>query len=186
MQEEPHPPKCNLCSFPLCHSYLPNNDEILYIGDLDVFCGNCGTNFSVKNVCDIQSKFSSIKEKEMSKYLADIVYDHTHEQHRAISRLTYKYCKKKMISRFGIGSWWKYKHTISRDLEHHTWSSNNDEEDQQSAPRPIFTVATSFVKPRLSSFVEVLSPTKKDITEKNLEKETGIALFFKMFGRKAS
>ncbi len=94
-------PICD-CGFPLCHSYTPSDDEILYFGDLDVFCGNCGKAFAAKSVCDATSTFRPPVERQMSSELQDIAEDHVNKQRQDISRLTYRVVRQKMIKKFGM------------------------------------------------------------------------------------
>ena len=147
-------PICD-CGFPLCHSYTPSDDEILYVGDLDVFCGNCGKAFAAKSVCDATSTFSTPVERQMSSELQDIAEDHVNKQRQDISRLTYRVVRPKMIKKFGMSPWWKYKKIIQRDLSRLNYTTLSP-----SIPRPMFTVATSEIQPRLSSYIEI-SPTEE-------------------------
>jgi hypothetical protein len=102
---------CRESEFPLCYVSTPS--DILYIGDLDVYCGNCGCTFIAKtSLCCTPSPFMTETEVNMAHYLQDLARQNSTSN----KRMSHFTVRGKMMKRFGEANYFKYKKTIMRDL----------------------------------------------------------------------
>ena len=111
---------CRECGFPLCLISTPG--DIIYIGDLDVHCGNCGCTFIAKSsLCTATSPFATENEVEMARFLQEL----SRQSNADCVRLTPLMVRERMVKRFGASNYFKYKKSIMRDLALITHSSKS-------------------------------------------------------------